>query len=400
MFAGMGSSAGTVMRLHGAPPLEPGSPAPALQRSARPVFRVAEVVREADCLASHMTQLQERERQRRREKRAVKIEAKTQRAALRAAVKAALEAQEEEKRRDHLRLDGLMEQHRSSRVRALADHVDGLTADTYWPYQKHRPGLPDLTPGEYIKELDAHVERQQGHRNEGLTLHWTPPKGKGILEDRMAAQFPAEMSRQEKQLVAARRREHVLRQAELRRQLAAETAPDYRPYAEKLTADLQRATVENLFRQQRQREELKEALQAQQVDKRARELAEHRHIYGSHCGDNVLAEKQDAYYKAQASRFAEYKRDLKEQIGVQRAERRRRQEELAQAKSQCTERALFDERKAVEREKQRGARESSALPFEWQAQRDALHNARVADKAAASAAGLAHIAKMTLETQK
>jgi len=387
MFAGMGSSAGSVMRLHGVPLLEPGSPAPALQRPARPVFRAAEVVREADCMISHMNQMQERERQRRREKRDQNTEAKAQRAAMREALKAALEAREEKKKLDNLRRDGLLEMHWSNRVRALAKHVDSRTADTYWPYEKSRPGLPAITPGEYINELDEHVEKQQRHRMEALVLDRAPPKGKGILEDRLAAE-PVELSKREKDLVAARRREHVQRQAELRRQLAAESDPSSLSYADKLTSDLQRATFQRRLREQRLKKELKEILQKQQADKRARELAEHRQIHGGHCDHNVLSTKYDARHLAHASRLQDYKRELEAQIRVQKAERRRRQEELDQIKGQYTERAIIDEGMAIEQEKQRGASQRRALPLEWHAQRVALHNARAADKAAASATGL------------
>jgi hypothetical protein len=312
-------------------------------------------------MISHMTQMQERERQRRREKRERLAEAKAQRAAMREALKATLEAREEEKRQDNLRRDGLLELQRSNRVRALAEHVDGHTAYTYWPYQKSRPGPPTLTPGEYLNELDEHVERQLRHRREAQALNRAPPKGKGILEDRLAAE-PVAPSKQEKELVAARRRELVHIQAELRRQLAAESAPANNAYAEEHTGDFERAAFRKLLREQRLREQLKDALQAQQADKRARELAEHRQIYG-YCGDNLLCTKQDSQNLAHASRLEGYKRELKAQIQVQKAERRRRQEELEQPKRQYTERAIIDEREATKREKQRGAHERRALPF-------------------------------------
>mmetsp|Transcript_22763 Transcript_22763/g.63688 ORF Transcript_22763/g.63688 Transcript_22763/m.63688 type:complete len:407 (+) Transcript_22763:85-1305(+) len=383
-FNGTGASAVTVMRLNSVPLAEPGSPAPPLQRPSHSLLRAPEVVREADCILSHLTQLQEKERQRRREKRASWQEVKAERNALRAALKAEHEAQEERRRFEKNRSQDLLEHQKDHRMRALVEHMELHKPDTYWPFEKRRPGPPILTPGEYRSDLNHHLQAQQQARNAVLALNNEPPKGKAILEDRIA-NAPSYVSKGEKERALNLRRQHVLRQAELRRQVAAERDTPPGTFGDNLHGSYQRATFQKMLREQQQRLELKSILEKQQVEKRARDLAEHRELFGNHKGGEVLTAKHEARMIARNEQVEQYKRDLKAQIRAQKTERRRLKEALNLSKSKHTARAIVQEHVHHEKERMHGLDALMALPTQWDVQRQELEEARLADKIVAVA---------------
>jgi len=260
----MGPSLVSLMRLSDVPLPAPGSPAPPLQRPSRPRVRTAEVVREVDCITSHMTQLQEQEKGRRREKRANGNESKAQREGLRAMLRAEMGVLEERGQRDKERTDGLLEQQRGHRTRSLVDHVERHSSSTYWPYESRRLGPPRLTGSEYQQSLDMHMLLQNEQRLAALAEQMEPPKDQ-FLATVLLAQ-PRRLSKFEPEARTAARCEQVLRQAELR-QLALESAAPGGSQVQ-VVAEQQRAEFRARLKQERSKDELKAALQVHRLVER------------------------------------------------------------------------------------------------------------------------------------
>lgn len=358
--------------MHDVPLPEPGSPAPPLQRPARNLIRAPEIVRETDCIQSHMAQLLELERAQRRDRRATKLETKVERENLRALREAALEAAAGRRRKMKQMMDENQERERENRSRVLVEHVDRNATDTYWPFERQRSHvIPNAA--EYNAGRGAQIAQQQNKADS---------PGGGILAARIAAlEPPGRESNLEVKAVSDARREIVLRQAELRLQAAAEA--DVGGSQDVMMENAQRAMLQRFLREKRGKEEMRAALQRQQIDKRARDVAEHRETYGSSAVYATMQATHDARSVARENNALKNNAEqyLREQICTNQRERRHLKEEWDTSQLRLGARLEAEAKMRDELETRKKAEVRASLNLAWKAQVAELRQFRQLAKA-------------------
>jgi hypothetical protein len=275
-----GPSLAAVINLGGCGLPEKSAPVP-LQRPKRSMMGRVQPTSEMDCMRAHAQAIVQRQADKRTDRRADRREYRADVETWREDFKNEMD-DHGHRRGLERQLDSMhLVQQKDAERRALTQHMNDHAPDTYWPYEKRRPGprIPTLT--EHSADLLQQMEAQEHDKAVARAMDRSrATKALGSLQVGKGGTCPVP-NKAATDARAATLRQSVLRQAEARstklEQLAMSGSSSGVDQRGTLEHDYQHK--QQMMRQQQR--QMRSVLSEQASEKRRRDLAEHTAIYSA-----------------------------------------------------------------------------------------------------------------------
>ena len=399
---GVGAGGGSPL-----PPLASGSgprPQPPLQRLGRAHIARAKQNTEADCVKSHVTQLQAHHKgareQRRADRRGHREEMRDLRNKFDASFQehAARKAMESNLREEHER------ERVDKRTREIVDHRRAYSEDTFWPFERDaRKGAPDLAPAAYGEHLLEQVGEQGRAAEAAAAARRTSSEEAAGLDPRRSHRSlvgvgvgGAGLSPLDGATFydARRARDAAAQAIGMARATARHQAVSAHNARVKAGQGMREAAQATIFegmqqreigRQLKQQRDLANALTDQIADKRKRELRQHAEMHGEHPTEAQIVARLEAQVKNEVGRreaqdardeAAARRAELQALIAEKQAERRAMKKAHQAAEDARDARAKAAVLLEHELAEQKGRERKAELDLAWQKQEIDLSRAR------------------------